>query len=132
MTFGFVDTSCLVAVAFAEPGSEALADRLERMDDLFASDLLEAELRAALRREDVQNGDTLMAGLSWVLPDRPLTAEIETVLVAGQLRGADAWHLACALYLSPDPRELVFLTLDSRQAAVATTLGFGGGDLVVP
>ena len=132
MTFGFVDTSCLVAVAFAEPGSEPLADRLERMDQIFASSLLDAELRAALRREHVPDGDTLMAGLSWVLPDRPLTAEIEAVLDAGQLRGADAWHLACALFLSPEPRELEFLTLDSRQAAVAATLGFAGGDLAVP
>jgi predicted nucleic acid-binding protein len=119
-------------VAFAEPGSEALAERLERMDHLFASNLLEAELRAALRREGVRDDETLIASLSWVLPDRPLTAEIEAVLDAGQLRGADAWHLACALYLSPEPRELEFLTLDSRQAAVAVRLGFAAGDLVVP
>ena len=132
MTFGFVDTSCLVAVAFAEPGSEALADRLERMDQVFASNLLEAELRAALRREGVRDDGTLLAGLSWVLPDRPLTAEIEAVLDAGQLRGADAWHLACALYLSPEPRELEFLTLDGRQAEVAVRLGFAAGDLVAP
>ena len=54
----------------------------------------------------------------------------QAVLDAGQLRGADAWHLACALYLSPEPRELEFLTLDGRQAAVAVALGFAGGDLV--
>lgn len=132
MTFGFVDTSCLVAVAFAEPGSEAVAERLEHMDHLFASDLLEAELGATLLREGVQGGDKLMAGLSWVLPDRPLTVEIGLVLAAGQLRGADAWHLACALYLSPEPRELAFLTLDGRQARVADALGFARGDLVIP
>jgi predicted nucleic acid-binding protein len=130
MTFAFVDTSCLVAVAFAEPGSEALAERLESIDHLFASNLLEAELQAALRREEVRDDESLLAGLSWVLPDRPLTSEIAAVLDAGQLRGADAWHLACALYLSPRPQELEFLTLDGRQAAVAGTLGFAGGDLL--
>jgi predicted nucleic acid-binding protein len=124
MTVGFVDTSCLVAVVFAEPGSEVVAARLERLDDLFASNLLEAELRATLRREGVEHDDDLLGGLAWVLPDRPLTTEIEAVLAAGQLRGADAWHLACALYLSPDPTELEFLTLDSRQATVAAALGF--------
>ena len=64
------------------------------------------------------------------MPDRPLTAEIEAVVGAGLLRGADAWHLACALYLSPEPGELEFLTLDGRQGAVAATLGFAGGGLV--
>jgi hypothetical protein len=29
-----------------------------------------------------------------------------------------------ALYLSPDPRELVFLTIDRQQARVADALGF--------
>jgi uncharacterized protein with PIN domain len=120
----YVDTSCLVAIAFAEPGYKAVASRLDRFDQLLASNLLEAELRAAFRREKVNAADTLLGSLSWVFPDRALTAEIEAVLDAGQVRGADAWHLACALYLSPDPRELAFLTMDRRQARVAEALGF--------
>jgi uncharacterized protein with PIN domain len=120
----YVDTSCLVAIAFAEPGYKAVASRLDRFDQLLASNLLEAELRAAFRREKVDAADTLFGSLSWVFPDRALTAEIEAVLDAGQVRGADAWHLACALYLSPDPRELAFLTMDRRQARVAEALGF--------
>jgi predicted nucleic acid-binding protein len=120
----YVDTSCLVAIAFAEPGYKAVASRLDRFDQLFASNLLEAELRAAFRREKVNADDTLLGSLSWVFPDRALTAEIGAVLDAGQLRGADAWHLACALYLSPDPRELAFLTMDRQQARVAEALGF--------
>jgi predicted nucleic acid-binding protein len=120
----YVDTSCLVAIAFAEPGYKAVASRLDRFDQLFASNLLEAELRAAFRRENLNADDTLLGSLSWVFPDRALTAEIEAVLDAGQLRGADAWHLACALYLSPDPRELAFLTMDRQQARVAEALGF--------
>jgi predicted nucleic acid-binding protein len=125
----YLDTSCLVAVAFGEPGHESLAARLDGVDQFFSSNLLEAELRAALRREGVGGGEALIDGLSWVLPDRPLTPEIEAVLGAGSLRGADAWHLACALYLSPDPGDLEFLTLDRRQGAVAASLGFPGGDL---
>jgi predicted nucleic acid-binding protein len=128
MRIGYVDTSCLVAVAFAEVGYEAVVARLDGLDRLVASNLLEAELQAALRREDVPNDGTLTARLSWVLPERPLNAEISAVLEAGQVRGADAWHLACALYLSPDPGELPFLTLDRRQAALARTLGFPSGD----
>ena len=124
MNAAYVDTSCLVAIAFAEPGYKAVASRLDRFDQLFASNLLEAELRAAFRLEKVRADDTLFGSLSWVFPDRALTAEIETVLNAGHVRGADAWHLACALYLSPDPRELAFLTMDRPQAKVADALGF--------
>ena len=127
MSAAYLDTSCLVAVAFGEPGHEQLTAQLDRLDQLFSSNLLEAELRAVLRREGVDEGDRLMDGLSWVLPDRPLTPEIAAVLGAGSVRGADAWHLACALYLSPDPGDLEFLTLDGRQAAVARALGFPAG-----
>jgi hypothetical protein len=46
------------------------------------------------------------------------------VLDAGYLRGADCWHVATALYVSPEPSRLSFLTLDERQRDVARTLGF--------
>jgi hypothetical protein len=40
-----------------------------------------------------------LAGVSWILPDRRLTAEIQRVLDVHPLRGADLWHVATALYL---------------------------------
>lgn len=121
----YVDTSCLVAIALGEPGSARVAARLGRYASVFASGLLEAELKAALRREAVTGdaGDVLPE-LGWIYPDRPLSSEIDRVLEAGHLRGADAWHLACALYLAPNGRELAFETLDERQRAVAVSLGF--------
>jgi predicted nucleic acid-binding protein len=130
MSAAYLDTSCLVAIAFEEPGHEAIADRLDGLDQRFASNLLEAELRAALRRAEAGDGDALMVGLSWVLPDRALTRELESVVEAGALRGADAWHLACALYVSPNAHELEFLTLDRRQSDVARALGFPGGHAI--
>ena len=126
MTVAYVDASCLVAVAFGEPGFEAVVDRLDGVDQLVSSNLLEAEVRAALEREEVPADGRLFDRLSWVLPDRPLTAEIQAVLEAGYLRGADLWHVACALYLSPVPSELVFLTEDRQQSAVVAALGFAG------
>ncbi len=39
-------------------------------------------------------------------------------------RGADLWHLACALWIAPDARGLAFVTLDKRQREVARKLGF--------
>ena len=121
----YVDSSVLVAVAFEEPEGSRVQRLLRRHERLLSSNLLEAEVRAALAREGVDDGvDTLLAGIDWILPTRPLTSELTRALAAGRLRGADLWHLACALYVAPSPAELGFLTLDRRQAGVARALGF--------
>jgi len=125
MTIAYVDSSCLVAIAFGERGAKALSRRLEGFDELVASNLLEAEVRAAFSREGITPDPELFAALSWIVPDRPLHTEIARVLEAGYVRGADCWHLAAALYLSEDPRAMAFVTLDERQGVVAGLLGFG-------
>lgn len=125
MRLAYVDTSCLVAVAFNEPEGRGIPALLSRFDRLFSSNLLEAEWRATLVRERVTRGEEpLLAALTWVIPNRPLSPEIERVLEAGYLRGADVWHLACALFLDPAAQELSVVTLDGDQGDVATALGF--------
>lgn len=131
MRVAYVDTSCLVAIAFQEPGWEEWPGRLESYDVLVTANLAEAEFRAALHREGVEGGEGILHALGWLLPDRPLGVEMERVLRVGYLRGADLWHLACALFLADDPREVDFLTLDDGQAEVARALGFGTPDAVV-
>lgn len=120
----YVDTSCLVAIAFGERGAAALARRLATFDELVSSNLLEAELRAAFVREGVASDPESLRSLSWIVPDRPLHAEIARVLASGYLRGADCWHVATALYLADDPSTVTFLTLDDKQRYVARALGF--------
>ncbi|HEY8061376.1 MAG TPA: PIN domain-containing protein [Gemmatimonadales bacterium] len=120
----YVDTSCLIAIAFGERGATALDRRLTAFDELVASNLLDAELRAAFAREGVALEPGMAPALSWIIPDRPLRAEIARVLAAGYVRGADCWHLATALYLAEDPATISFLTLDERQREVASALGF--------
>lgn len=124
MTVAYVDTSYLVAIAFDEPGAEDARRRLESADLLVASNLLEAEYRATFAREDVEFDDGALGWLRWVLPDRTLGPEMGRVLGRGCARGADLWHLSTALYVAPVPSELTFLTLDTRQRALATSLGF--------
>lgn len=51
MSVAYIDTSCLVAIAFRARGATALQRRIEQFDDLVASNLLEAELRAGYKRE---------------------------------------------------------------------------------
>lgn len=124
MSTAYVDTSVLTAIAFDEPGAEARARRLENFTRLISSNLLEAELRAALAREDIPFQESMTARIDWVLPDRPLAFELATILDKGYLRGADLWHVATALHVSPGPGSLYFATLDARQSAVAQALGF--------
>ena len=124
MSTAYVDTSVLTAMAFDEPDAQTHARRLEQFSSLFSSNLLEAELRAAFARENLLFRESAVAGIEWVLPDRPLAPEFAAVLEAGYLRGADLWHVAMALYVSPRPDSLAFATLDARQSVVAAALGF--------
>ena len=124
MATAYVDTSALVAVAFGEPSSFGMGRRLDQFQWLVSSNFLEAEVRSAFRREDLAIDRSVLFGIEWVYPDRPLTHEFESVLDAGYLRGADLWHVATALYVAQDPGDITFLTLDARQQAVALALGF--------
>jgi len=120
----YVDTSCIVAAAFNEPGATAVTKRLAKFDRVLSSPLLEAELYSALRREGRDLNERYIRAIELITVDRPLRAEIEQVLSVGYIRGADCWHLATALYLAADPSELSFVTLDLPQRTAARKLGF--------
>jgi uncharacterized protein with PIN domain len=120
----FVDSSVLVAIAFGEAHAQTFATQLDQADVVFAAPLLEAELSSAHRRESRRMRPELCANVRWVSPRRPLSDEIARVHAEGYLRGADTWHLACALYLADDRAQLHFLTADLTQRAVASLLGF--------
>jgi len=125
LKLSYIDTSVVVGIAFGEPGGATLRSRLTRFDRLFSSNLLEAEFRSALLRERIENpGEDLLGFITWIYPNRSLKPEIDRVAASGYLRGADLWHLANALFLAPDSRELTFLTLDRRQREIAVDLGF--------
>lgn len=124
MAAAYVDSSCVVAVALAEPGARQVAIAIRRYERCFAANLLEAEVQAALARERAVMPPGLLDGLEWVLPTRALHEEIERVSRAGALRGADLWHVACALYLDPTAADLAFVTLDAAQRKVAAAVGF--------
>ena len=124
MSAAFVDSSVLVAVALDEAAAPDVKRRLASFALVHASPLLEAELASVCRREGRGASAGLLRPLRWVTVPRALTPEIARVLGAGYVRGADCYHLATALYLSPDPSQLTFLTNDKRQREVAQSLGF--------
>ncbi len=125
MGTAYVDTSCLISIAFEEKGFAALARRLNSFDTVLSSNLLEAEFLAAFARHGREPDRSNLGRLKWIYPDRSLRPEITRVLAEGFVRGADCWHLANALYFAdPDPSLITFLTLDTRQQTIANALGF--------
>ena len=113
----YIDTSVIAAIALNEVGSYH-ARRLDDFSQLFSSNLLEAEVRAALAREGRREAG-FISGIEWVFPDRSLGPELAVALAAGYLRGADLWHIATALYAAPEPGEIAFVTLDNRQRSMS-------------
>ncbi len=124
MSIAYVDSSAIIGIAFQDPGWASMERRLGEFSGLHSSNLLEAEVRAAYARMGVEFDVRVLSGIRWVLPDRPLTTELQAALAAGFLRGADLWHVATALYVAPKPSDISFVTLDSPQKSVASTLGF--------
>jgi hypothetical protein len=123
----YLDSSFLLAILLGESRARSLQGLAARFDDLLAGDLLVAEALATAAREDLELEllTPAIEGIDLVLPDRSLEPEMREVLQHGRLRGADLWHLACALYVAGDAREeLAFLSRDAPQRRLARRLGF--------
>jgi predicted nucleic acid-binding protein len=123
LNVAYADASVFAALAFREPEAERLQQRLAGFDRVVTSVFTEAELASALTREDITLEESPLLGVHLIGAPDPLSAEIQEVLAAGYLRGADCWHVAVALNYSPD-REVTFLSLDKAQREVAAKVGF--------
>jgi len=126
LSFAYVDASFLVGIALEQPNHEEMKAGLAEFDFHFSSNLLEAEMRSALLREQATaDARPYLEPIEWVLPGRSLGPEIRRALGVARLKGGDLWHVACSLYLRASlAEELVFLTLDERQRAAVAELGF--------
>lgn len=122
----YVDSSTLVGVLFNEEEASVHYKHVKTYDEATSSYLLEAEIYSACARESIEfaKADELIECLSLVIPDRSLKKEYCRIFDRGYCRGADAYHLATALYLDPSCQELTFLTTDGSQSDVARKIGF--------
>ncbi len=124
----YIDTSVLVSVFFEEASRENshYVKLMNQADEIVSSALLEAEFLSAITREkaDVEEGFRLLRQVSLVTPDRSLVAELKQIFAINYVRGADALHLACALFLDPSASEIMFLTADKKQQEIAKKLQF--------
>ncbi len=123
-SIAYVDSSCLVAIALREPAAQGIKTQLARFTHLVAHPLVEAEVLCACHREDALAPESDLDRLTWVSAPEAMRATTRRVLAVGCVRGADALHLATALEIAARPRDLTFLTLDTRQRDIAKKLGF--------
>ena len=72
----------MVAIALGEPGAPAVARRIRGFDTLVAANLVEAEVRAALAREDVRPDGNPVATLA-TLTVEPRSASFAVATWAG-------------------------------------------------
>ncbi len=127
MTTAYLDSSFLLSIVLGESRATGLRRILTRFDRLLSSDLIVAECLSAAHREEVDRAAMLTAlrSIDLVLPSRSLAKEMGEALDEGYLRGADLWHVACAMFVAAGERsEIAFLSRDEPQRRIAKKLGF--------
>jgi predicted nucleic acid-binding protein len=122
----YLDSSVVVAVLFQESGRAHYESALASCEAAFSSYLIEAEACAALTRErmPLRNVEEALEKIHLLAPTRSLRPEYAEIFSSAYCRGADAHHLATALFLDPSRQELVFASADLKQKKIAAKLGF--------
>lgn len=123
MPAAYLDSSAIVKLAVDEPESAALRRHLRRQRPLLSSALARTEVLRALLdegEEGLSRGRVVLGRINLIrVNDRVLNAA--GTLLPAELRSLDAIHLATALQLGDDVRQLV--SYDDRMIAAARQLG---------
>lgn len=144
----YLDSSALAKRYFREPGSKRLRDRLRRGDRVFTSELSFAEIHAVIARKFHEGSleravyrrlvtafmDDWQFAINKIEVSAVTTMKtIPDVLEKFHMKGADALHLAAAMWLrdsisldapfAGDDGTLEFAVADRKLAAVAAKCG---------
>ncbi len=132
----FLDTSALVKIYIAEPGSERMREAVARDEPKAASVLAFAEIHATFarrRREELllaTEFEQIRLGFTddWEkLTQMPVGAAVLRLVPVlcerHPLRGADAVHLASALLLKEEELEVIFACSDRHLLGAAAAEG---------
>lgn len=123
MTWIYIDSSVVVASLFDElPNNKKIWGS---SDNFLSSFILESEVLSTAKREglDLDLVKKELKKISFVRTES-LLAQLTEIFKVGYLRGADAFHLATAMWIQGKHSGLKFYTLDKRQIAIASMFGF--------
>lgn len=122
----YVDSSVVIALIFDEPEAKKFQKDLANYKIIFSSNILEAEVYSACRREGraFAAAKEFIDNVSLYFSDRSYEPEYQTIARLGYLRGADALHLATAMDFDPGCKKTVFFTADEQQKKLAQLIGF--------
>lgn len=122
----YVDTSVVIGVYFREKEYQRMRTTLSEAADVLSSSLLVAEMASTFKREEIDMVflEPCVQSISIYYPNASLLPYYKKILTQGYCRGANLFHLACAMQLDPEVKELSFATHDSQQKKLAEKLGF--------
>lgn len=122
----YVDSSAIAAILLIEEKASQYQKFLDHAEEVVSSSLLEAEIYSVAARERVDSHllEKTLSHISISIPERTLRREYSLIFSHGYCRGADAHHIATAMYLDPTCRVLTFLTADRSQKEMARKVGF--------
>ena len=120
----YLDSSAIVKLVVAEPGSAALSSYVEEHEEHVSSALARVEVMRALRRADqseltIQRAERVLSSIALVRIDEPLLIGA-AAQEPRELRSLDAIHLATALSIDGVD---VLVTYDPRLSAAAVEVG---------
>lgn len=126
MKVAYLDSSVIIALLLEEGPSKQIRKTLTSFKKLYSASLLEAEVLATAKREniDLSFAYSFISPIGLLFSEQSLQKEYEEIFSLGYCRGADAYHLASALFLDPEKSNLFFFTLDEKQKLIAKKMGF--------
>ena len=122
----YIDTSVFINVLLSQQGYKYFHTIMKRCKKLLSSPLIEAEVLTTCQRENFDQKQAIEAlkEITLCFVEKSLIEKYEMILKECNLKGADAYHLATALYLDPSREFLHFLTDDLKQKEAAKKKGF--------
>lgn len=121
----YIDTSAFMSIVLGQDLNHFFQAQITQ-SNLYSHELIISESFSVAKRENIPFKDISKSieKINIVAEITDLISILEELLYYGYCSGADLHHLACAKFLDPTCKNLVFLSGDNRQIEMAKKIGF--------